>query len=258
MSTQIVERMAVEIDGTGDPVVLIHGLGGTSNVWTPLMPVFAGRARVIRFDLPGSGRSPLGSSALSVQAFVDRIAKAMRVLGAERARVAGHSLGTIVAAHLAQQHSDLVRDLVLLGALPEPPEPARAGLKVRAAKVREEGMAAIIDPLIEAALSRDTREKNPLAVAYVRESVLRQDPMGYAATCDALAGARSADFARIGKRALLATGEDDAIGTPAMSRDIAGRLPQAHAEILPRTGHWTPIERPTEIARAVSQFWFGR
>ncbi|MFN7191875.1 MAG: alpha/beta fold hydrolase, partial [Rhodospirillales bacterium] len=96
------------------------------------------------------------------------------------------------------------------------------------------------------------------AVAYVRESVLRQDPLGYAATCEALAGARSADFARIGKRALLATGEDDAIGTPAMSRDIAARLPQAHAEILPRTGHWTPVERPAEIARTVSQFWFGR
>jgi 3-oxoadipate enol-lactonase len=41
MSTQIVERMAVEIDGTGDPMVLIHGLGGTSNVWTPLMSTFA-------------------------------------------------------------------------------------------------------------------------------------------------------------------------------------------------------------------------
>lgn len=257
MSTQIVERMAAEIAGSGDPVVLIHGLGGTSNTWTPVLPAFAARARVIRFDLPGSGRSPAGGP-LSIQAFVDRIARAMRVLGAERARVGGHSLGTIVAAHLAQQHPDLVRDLVLLGALPEPPEPARIGLKARAAKVRAEGMAAIVDPLVEAAVSRDSREKNPLAVAYVRESVMRQDAEGYAATCEALSEARAADFARVGKKALLVTGEDDAIGTPAMSRDIASRLPGSHAEILPRTGHWTPIERPVEVARAMAQFWFGR
>jgi pimeloyl-ACP methyl ester carboxylesterase len=257
MSTQIVERMAAEIAGSGDPVVLIHGLGGTSNVWTPVLPAFAARARVIRFDLPGSGRSPAGGP-LSIQAFVDRIARAMRVLGAERAHVGGHSLGTIVAAHLAQQHPDLVRDLVLLGALPEPPEPARNGLKARAAKARAEGLAGIADQMSEASLSRDTREKNPLAVAYVRETIMRQDAEGYAATCEALSEARAADYARIGKKALLVTGEDDAIGTPAMSRDIASRLPESRAEILPRTGHWTPVERPAEAGRAMLQFWFGR
>ena len=92
MSTQIVERMAAEIAGSGEPVVLIHGLGGTSNVWTPVLPAFAARARVVRFDLPGSGRSPAGGP-ISIQAFVDRIARAMRVLGTERAHVGGHSLG---------------------------------------------------------------------------------------------------------------------------------------------------------------------
>jgi pimeloyl-ACP methyl ester carboxylesterase len=257
MSTQIVERMAAEIAGSGEPVVLIHGLGGTSNVWTPVLPAFAARARVVRFDLPGSGRSPAGGP-ISIQAFVDRIARAMRVLGTERAHVGGHSLGTIVAAHLAQQHPDLVRDLVLLGALPEPPEPARAALRARAAKARAEGLADVADQMAEAALSRDSREKNPLAVAYVRETIMRQDAEAYAATCEALSDARAADFGRIAKRALLVTGEDDAIGTPAMSRDIAARMPGSRAENLARTGHWTPVERPIEVGRSMAQFWFGR
>ncbi len=56
MSTQFVERVAVEVDGDGDPVLMIHGLGGTSNVWTPLLPALT-RFRTIRPDLPGSGRS---------------------------------------------------------------------------------------------------------------------------------------------------------------------------------------------------------
>ena len=38
MSTSYVERIAVETDGSGDPVLMIHGLGGTSNVWTPVLP----------------------------------------------------------------------------------------------------------------------------------------------------------------------------------------------------------------------------
>ena len=58
-----VERLAVEIDGEGEPVVMIHGLGGTTNTFTPVLPAFT-RNKRIRFDLPGSGRSiPRGRSS---------------------------------------------------------------------------------------------------------------------------------------------------------------------------------------------------
>jgi 3-oxoadipate enol-lactonase len=59
LSTQIIERMAVEIDGTGDALVMLHGLGGTSNVWSPQMPALAPRLRTIRPDLPGAGKGPI-------------------------------------------------------------------------------------------------------------------------------------------------------------------------------------------------------
>jgi 3-oxoadipate enol-lactonase len=257
MSTQLVERMAVEIDGQGDPVVMIHGLGGTSNFWTPVMPVLAGRVRAIRVDLPGSGRSPAGDGALSIQLFVDRIARMMRALGAARAHVAAHSMGTIVAAHLAQQHPGLVRSLLLLGALPAPPDGARTAIRQRAQKARSEGMAEIADQIVAAATSRDTRERNPLAVAFVRESLMRQPPEGYALSCEALADAAPADLARISTRTLLVTGDEDAIGTPSMSRAMAERLPAAAVDVLGRCGHWTAIERAEDVARAMKRFYFG-
>ena len=50
------DRMVVEDEGDGPVVVCVHGLGGTSNSFSPLMPALA-RHRVIRVDLPGSGRS---------------------------------------------------------------------------------------------------------------------------------------------------------------------------------------------------------
>ena len=58
MALHSIDRMLVEDDGEGDAVVCIHGLGGTSNTWTPLMPALA-RYRVLRPDMPGSGRSSL-------------------------------------------------------------------------------------------------------------------------------------------------------------------------------------------------------
>ena len=53
---RFIDRMAVEVDGEGDAIVLVHGLGGSCNTWTPLMPALA-RMRAVRIDMPGSGRS---------------------------------------------------------------------------------------------------------------------------------------------------------------------------------------------------------
>lgn len=94
MSTQLVERMAVEIDGSGDAVVMIHGLGGTSNTFTPQMSVYGGRFCVVRPDLPGSGRTKT-SGALSIQGFAQRIVAMAGALGIERAHLVAHSMGTI-------------------------------------------------------------------------------------------------------------------------------------------------------------------
>lgn len=253
MSTQFIERMAVEIEGRGDPVILLHGLGGTSNTFTPQMGLFAERFRTIRPDLPGSGRSPTGGS-LAIQRFVDGLIRMAEVLGVERAHWVGHSLGTIVCQHLAVQRPRLARSLALLGPLLEPPEPARQGLRDRAAKARAEGMADIADAIVQAGTSADTRRNQPVAVAFVRESLMRQPPEGYAATCEALAAATAAEVRRIDCPMLLVTGDEDAVAPPSVARAMGERIDGARVEILGRCGHWTPIERATEVNRLLSEF----
>ena len=52
MAYHLIDKIAVEDEGEGDPVVCVHGLGGSSNTWTALLPALAG-LRVIRPDLPG-------------------------------------------------------------------------------------------------------------------------------------------------------------------------------------------------------------
>ena len=86
MTTRFAERMAIEIDGEGDPVVMIHGLGGTSNTWTPLATAFLRHKRV-RLDLPGSGRSHRVEGPLSIARFVQATRRAMAAASVERAHV---------------------------------------------------------------------------------------------------------------------------------------------------------------------------
>jgi pimeloyl-ACP methyl ester carboxylesterase len=257
MSTQTIERMAVEIDGEGDPVILVHGLGGTSNVFTPQMAALAGRQRAIRPDLPGSGRSP-PAGRLTIQGFVDTLVRMAKVLGVERAHLIGHSMGTIVCQHLAVQQPRLVRSLVLLGPLPAPGDAARKGLGERAGKARAEGMAPIADAVVQGALSAETRSAPPVTVAAVREMLMRQDAEGYARTCEALAEAGAADAARIGCPTLLITGDEDPVAPPLEVQALAARIPAARVTVFGRCGHWSTFERARDVNAALREFYSGR
>ncbi len=101
MSANVVAGMAVEISGDGTPVICIHGLGGTSNTYTPQMPALAAR-RTIRPDLPCSGRSA-NVDRPSIGSFANAIAKLADMLGVKSAHFVGHSLGTIICQHLAAE-----------------------------------------------------------------------------------------------------------------------------------------------------------
>ena len=189
--------LVVETVGDGAAVVMIHGLGGTSNTFQPLMATLAAY-RVIRPDMPGSGRSDMGAGPLSIEGHAAAVLNLMDEAGLRVAHLVGHSMGTIVCQHIAATVPDRVAGLVLFGALTEPPEAARTGLVARAGVARAQGMAGIADQIIAATLAARTHEETPAAVAFVRESILRQPPEGYARNCEALGRARRVGGARIG------------------------------------------------------------
>jgi 3-oxoadipate enol-lactonase len=263
MATEFIERIAVEIDrptGGGDAVLMIHGLGGTSNTWTALQPAFR-RFQMLRFDLPGSGRSHRVEGELSIDRFVRAAERVLAAGGAERAHVVGHSLGTIVALHLAARAPRTVRSLALFGPLLAPPEPARAAIRARGAKARREGapgMQEIADALVQSATSAETKAKRFAAAAFVRETLMRQDAEGYARTCDALAAAEPADTARIACPSLLVTGEEDTVAPPQAVRALGEKLADARVEVLRGCGHWAPVEKPEECIELLRRFYERR
>jgi 3-oxoadipate enol-lactonase len=249
-----VERIAVEVDGEGDAVLMIHGLGGTTNTWTPLLGAFARHKRV-RLDLPGSGRSWRVEGSLSIEKFVDAAKRALAAAKVDKAHVVAHSMGTIVAAHLAAAEPAMVRSLALFGPLLAPPDQARVSIRARAAKAQQEGMTGIADSLGQASTSNETRQRRHVAVAFVRESLMGQHPDGYARSCEALADAQAADTSRIVCPALLVTGDEDAVAPPQSVRMMAQKISGSRVEILRGCGHWTPVEKPEECMDLLNRFY---
>jgi pimeloyl-ACP methyl ester carboxylesterase len=244
--------MTAEISGEGPAVVMVHGLGGSSNTFQPLMPGLGGH-RAIRPDLPGAGRSALKPGTPGLRGLCQALRDLLRACGVSSAHLVGHSMGTLICQYMAATEPKLVSGLTLYGPILEPPEAARAGLKNRAAAARRDGMAGIAEAVSQASLSPATRGSNPAAVAFVRESLLRQDPAGYARHCEALAEAKPADHAAITCPTLLVTGTEDPVAPPDMARRLGGLITGAEIEILPDCGHWAIIEAPAAARRLLDE-----
>ena len=183
--------IAVEQHGDGDAVVMVHGLGGTSNTWYPQVGPLARFFRVVRPDLEGSGRSP-ATGALSIASFAADVVAVMDELNISTAHLCGHSMGTIVCQHIAAEwHAERVKSLALLGPLAEPPEPARQAIRDRATVARER--AALYADCGHPGGSRNLGRHQSALIRRRPPSSARvlmgQDAEGYARTCEALAAA---------------------------------------------------------------------
>jgi pimeloyl-ACP methyl ester carboxylesterase len=107
-------RVALMEAGTGDPVLMLHGLGGTKISFLPTVAALAPDYRAIAMDVPGFGDSdkPIGRYDA---AFMARWAVSLLdSLGLERAHVLGHSMGGRVALELGMSHPDRVESLMLM------------------------------------------------------------------------------------------------------------------------------------------------
>ncbi|MDX9885737.1 alpha/beta hydrolase [Thauera sp.] len=113
------QPVAVAIHGepSGPPLLLIHGAGHDHGVWDPLARGLASAGhRVIAPDLPAHGAS--GGQALpSIDAMADWVIALADVLGLDSFRIAGHSMGSLVALAVAARAPDRVHALYLLGSL---------------------------------------------------------------------------------------------------------------------------------------------
>ena len=251
MSGAAFGRIALEIDGDGPPILFLHGLGATSSSFQPLLDGLGG-FRCIRPDLPGAGRSPLPQAPLTIEALVEAALAIARAVAGGPAHLVRHSMGALIALNVAAAAPEMVASLTLFGPIAEPGEAQRERLRKRARLAREGGMIAVADAIAAAGLSSATKADNAVAFAYVRESHLRQDPEGFAQSCEALAEGRAAGLRLLRCPTLLATGEDDPVVPPGAAQALADRISGARVRGLARCGHWTPIEQPKACARLAS------
>jgi pimeloyl-ACP methyl ester carboxylesterase len=107
-------KMYYEIHSSGEPLILLHGGLGSTEMFGEVLPLLSNSRQVIAVDLQAHGRTADIGRPMSFQAMADDIAALMKYLGIEKADVMGYSLGGGVALHTAIRHPDIVKKLVLV------------------------------------------------------------------------------------------------------------------------------------------------
>jgi pimeloyl-ACP methyl ester carboxylesterase len=105
-----------EIQGEGEPLLLLHGGLGQIEMFEPLLPEFTRRRQIIAVDLQGHGRTPLGDRPINLVDIGNDLAEILKKFGYQQVDVLGYSFGGGAALRLAIQHPDLVRRLAVVSA----------------------------------------------------------------------------------------------------------------------------------------------
>jgi len=247
--------IAYRVEGEGEPLVLVHGVGGDGGMWDGVVAALPPRFRTIRVDLRGHGRSPLIGAPVTVRDLARDVTEVMDALDVRKASIAGFSLGGLIAQAIALESPDRVDQLALVATVAgrTPEERARSAARIEV--VREKGLAAIAAGNREFWFSDAFRRDHPEAVEARVRQFMACDPVSY---LHAFAVFAKGDFAdRLGEirvPTLVVAGEFDAAATPRMARLMHERIAGSRLEILDGMRHALLIECPGRVAALMAGF----
>lgn len=244
-----------EVQGDGPPVVFVHGLGATSNIWHAQRVLLSKQYRVIDYDRSGAGRSEKARGSYSIDAWADELAGLLDHLSVPSAVVVGHSLGSMVAQRFAGKYATRTRALILAGGEAELGPEAKKILTDRARAVEAKGLIAVVGPWLEGVLPAATREANPALAGLLREMFLAYDAKTYALHCLALRdGEVRSDHPNIVCPTLLTVGDQDLVTPISWQRQIAAGIANSRIRVIPNTAHMTMLECPAVFNSVVMEF----
>ena len=255
--------LAYETHGSGEPLVLISGIGYDRWEWHKMAPGLAEHFTVIVFDNRGVGQTDKPAGPYTAQLLADDTAGLIQALGLRRAHVMGHSMGGFIAQALALSHPDKIDKLILAATnfggphhIPITPEAMAVLTDVKSDPVTrfKNGLGVSTAPgyadqhpdMIEAWLA--WRVQNPI------------DPAAYQAQLAIGLGLLSAEtcFERklkhIAASTLILFGAHDKVVPPGNAELLAREIPNSSIEILPDAGHFFPIETPEAANATIIRF----
>ena len=236
----------------GEKIVFLHGFGGDSLSWQPLLGALGGNFDCILVDLPGHGRSPRPDGGMTVQEIAEAVSQALSEAGVDEFHLVGHSLGGAVGLALLEGGRHVVRSITLLA-------PAGLGPEIDGGFVKgfaRASQSSSLSPWVARLFANPALASPAFVSATMQartEEALReaQTRIGDTVFPD---GTQAADLRSVLKAVQISQkiiwGEQDRIIPMQHALRTGGR---AALHFLPGVGHMPQVEVPADVARLLTQ-----
>ena len=263
------ERVAYRDVGTGETLLLIHGMAGSSATWRAIIPELSKKYRVVAPDLLGHGASAKPRGDYSLGAFAAWLRDLLDELGISRATVIGQSLGGGVAMQFTYQHRDYCQRLVLISSGGLGPD-LNWILRILSAPGAEFVLPVVAPQpvlnlgnklaswLTSAGIQSPRAGEMWSAYCSLADRPTRQ---AFLRTLRSVVDYRGQAVSALGKihvshglPTLLIWGEEDRIIPVAHGYAAHDAVPGSRLEVLPGVGHFPHVEAPTAVVDILDDF----
>ncbi|MBM4445465.1 MAG: alpha/beta fold hydrolase [Chloroflexi bacterium] len=259
-------RIHYEVEGRGQPLILIASMGTDLGGWRLQRPEFAGRYRVVTFDNRGWGQSDAPEMPYSIAMMADDTVGLMDALGIDRAHVLGKSMGGYIAQEVAIRHPGRVRSLVLVSTSAGPhvaETPILRGWAEAAMKgVSRRAFCQLMLPFIFSEYTFEDPEMVDMAIEMIGGRAIpkqghTESPQSRALRSQFIACVEHYARGRLNRvnvPTLVMAGRDEFFIPLELCRELAASIPNARLAILESGGHALNEDIPEEFNRTVLSF----
>jgi pimeloyl-ACP methyl ester carboxylesterase len=248
-------RSAFSVEGEGEPLFVIHGIGASRASFAGLVPHLKRDFRVISYDLRGHGASPMPKPPYTLDDLVEDLEALRRELHIERAHFAGHSLGGMIGPAYARKYPQHVKTLGLWSTAAFRTEDDSAKVKGVVAAMRAKGIPQVLEALKDRWFTPEFAARRPEVIERRMQQVIDTDPDVFLSVFDIYAGTEMATWLHeITHPCQVLTGENDGGCNPRLNTQIAAALPDSELVILPVLRHAILLEAADQVAPPVLEF----
>ena len=234
------------------PIVFVHGVGLTYEIWQPQLDFFNGYSN-LSYDILGHGKSSLTKQNISFDDFSDQLIELINELKIEKIHLVGFSIGSLVARNFATRYGERLRSLILLGSIYKRSEQQQKIVNERFNQAKKE--LKLSKQALKRWFTDKYLENNPDTYEKI-SSILSSNNMDYFLKVYELFVKHKNDeqFEKIETKTLVMTGEHDVGSTIEMSEELIKIIKNSEIKIIKGGKHLCGIECADDVNLTIKNF----
>ena len=234
------------------PVVFIHGVGLTYEIWQPQLDFFKDYSN-LSYDILGHGKSSLTKQNINFDDFSEQLIELINELKIEKIHLVGFSIGSLIARNFATRYSERLQSLILLGSIYKRSEQQQKTVNERFEQAKKE--LKLSSQALKRWFTDKYLENNPDTYEKISSILSKNNMANFLKVYELFVRHKNdEDFEKIYCKTLVMTGENDVGSTIEMSQQLKDLINNSELKIIKDGKHLCGIECADDVNLAIKNF----